>query len=280
LAIRLREQWQYSDEQGDKTHECYFYMAEMELRVFRQSAQVSFFDADVKLRMSPGAYWRVLQNAAAGHASILSAATEELRKSGQTWMLSKMRVDVDRHLMLGESLSVETWPSTRIKGARAYRDYVLKDGNGEICARASSLWVIVDLASRRPVRIPDAIVALCADPGYLIPAVEESWLLPPVGEVSTSTFRACWSDADQNEHVNNVAMVRWAVDAMPLAFLEQHEVVSIEAHYRAEVSIGAEVLVQTHEENGVVKQAVLNEGVMAALVHSTWRRSDAAPVAP
>ena len=255
-------------------------MAGMELRVFRHSATVSFFDADAKLRLAPAAYWRILQNAAAGHAAALSAATEELRKSGQTWMLSKMRLDVDRHPVLGDHLEVETWPSTRIKGARAYRDYVLKDAGGEVRARSSSLWVIVDLASRRPVRIPDSIVSLCIDPGYDIPPLEDGWLGLPEGDLTHTGFRACWSDADQNEHVNNVVMVRWAVDALPLDFLETHELVWVEAHYKAEVSIGEEVQVLTAREDGIIRQSIVKGDTVVALVHSGWRRSDPSPVTP
>lgn len=255
-------------------------MAEMELRVYRQNSQVTYFDADVRLRMSPMAYWRTFQNAAAAHAALLSAATEELRKAGQTWMLSKMKLVVDRHPMLGESLMVETWPSTRIKGARAYRDFVLKDAGGQVCARASSLWVIVDLAMRRPMRIPDSIAALSMDPGYEIPALTEGWLEAPGGEVSRVCFRACWSDADQNEHVNNVVMLRWGVDALPLPFLETHEIVSAETHYRAEVNVGDEVSVLTSIAGTNVRQAVYKDDLLVALLESEWKISNPSPVAP
>ncbi len=249
-------------------------MSAMEVKVFRLRATVGFFEADVKLRMAPAAYWRILQNAAAGHAALLSAATEELRRGGQTWMLSKMRLDVMRHPSLGETVEVETWPSTRIKGARAYRDFVLRDESGEICATASSLWVIVDLASRRPVRIPEAIVALCHDPGYLIPPMEEGWLTGPEQVQGETEFTSYWSDADQNEHVNNVTMVRWAVDALPLEYLELHEVVSVEAQYRAEVKVGEVVRVRRERVGDLVRQEVLNEaGVAVALVHTRWRVS-------
>ncbi|MBM3762035.1 MAG: hypothetical protein FJW36_17530 [Acidobacteria bacterium] len=255
-------------------------MAGMQLSVFQQTSQVSFFDADVRLRMSPVAYWRVLQNAAAGHAALLSAATENLRKSGQTWMLSKMRVDIDRHPLLGESLTVETWPSTRIKGARAYRDYVLKDSKGELCARATSLWVIVDLATRKPVRIPDNIVALCIDPGYPIPSLEDGSLAPPSQPTSSTNFTAYWSDADQNEHVNNLAMVRWAVDSLPLLHLEANDLVSLEAHYRAEVSIGDQLQVDTAIDGDNIQQVIRKGETIVALVHSCWRSSDSSSVAP
>ena len=255
-------------------------MTGMELRVFRQTGQVGFFEADVKLRMSPAAYWRILQNAAGAHAALLSAATEELRRSGQTWMLSKMRVDIHRHVLLGEDILVETWPSTKIKGARAYRDFVLKDAAGQICASASSLWVIVDLSSRKPVRIPESIIALCHDPGYTIPTLEEATLTRPEAASLEQNYRAYWSDADQNEHVNNVVMIRWAIDALPLSFLETHELASAEALDRAEVSIGDEVLLRT-ETNGLkLKQEIVKQGTLVAVVHSAWRPSNPALVAP
>jgi len=254
-------------------------MVGMDLRIFHQDVQIGFFDADVKLRVSPTAYWRILQNAAAGHAALLSAATEELRKAGQTWMLSKLRLEVTRHPLLGESIHVETWPSTKIKGARAYRDFVLKDDASNICASASSLWVIVDLATRRPVRIPDAIVSLCHDPGYVIPAITDSWLEAPAPALKT-VFTAYWSDADQNEHVNNVAMVRWAIDALPVSFLETNQLVWAEAHYRAEVAIGDQVEVDSEIAAMSVKQAITKHGTIVAIVHSGWCSSDPSTIAP
>jgi acyl-ACP thioesterase len=150
----------------------------------------------------------------------------------------------------------------------------MRDERGEICATASSLWVIVDLASRRPVRIPEAIVALCHDPGYVIPPMEEGWLAGPEQVQGEAEFKSYWSDADQNEHVNNVTMVRWAVDGLPLEFLEQHEVMSVEAQYRAEVRVGEVVRVRRERVGDLVRQEVLNElGVVVALVHTRWRES-------
>ncbi|MFN7545632.1 MAG: acyl-[acyl-carrier-protein] thioesterase [Acidobacteriota bacterium] len=251
----------------------------MSISVFSQPAIVGFFDADPALRLAPTAYWRIFQNAAAGHASLLSAATEELRKSGQTWMLSQMRLEVSRHPRLGDSIVVETWPSTRIKGARAYRDYVLKSERGEVLARGASLWVIVDLATRRPVRIPDSLAALSVDPGYEIPALTGA-LAMPTGEASSAHFRAVWSDADQNEHVNNVALLRWSVDALPLQFLERSVLVSAEAQYRAEVSVGEQVQVKTSLADNTATQSIHSGERLVGLVCSRWRSLDAPPVAP
>lgn len=255
-------------------------MTAMDLRVFRQNAKVGYFEADVKLRMSAPAYLRLLQNAAGAHAALLSAATEELRRSGQTWMLSKMRLDIHRHVLLGENLTVETWPSKKMKGPRGYRDFVLKDSAGLICASAGSLWVIVDLASRKPVRIPESIVALGCDPGYPIPPLAESTLARTQAPTLEQNYQAYWSDADQNEHVNNVTIIRWAIDALPLSFLETHELAWAEAHYRAEVGIGETVTLRTEFDGLNLRQEVLKRDTLVALIHSAWRASDPPLVAP
>lgn len=240
--------------------------------VFRLPARAGYFDVDPRLRYTATAYWRTLQNAAAGHAAALGVATEDLRKQGQTWMLSRMIVEVDRAPVLDEELLVETWPSTKLRGVRAVRDFALKNAAGEILARASSLWVIVDLATRRPLRVPDAIVNLRTDPGYPIPSFQDS--LPAPTADAKRVFQAEWSDADQNEHVNNVSYARWAVDALPKDFLEAHDLQSIELHYQRELMVGDSVEARSAIEGATARISLhAPTGDTAACAEMRWRRA-------
>jgi acyl-ACP thioesterase len=248
-----------------------FWHTGMPVSVFAQTSAVGFFDVDPLLRFSPPAYWRILQNAAAAHANELGAATEQLRREGQTWMLSRMVLEVDRHPSLGDALTVETWPSTLLRGVRAVRDFAVKDSAGDLVARASSLWVIVDLATRRPQRVPEAIAALRTDPGYPIPAFTPT-LEAVVAPDSRRHFTAEWSDCDQNEHVNNVSYVRWAVDALPRALLESHSLHSIEVHYLREIALGATVALETERKDAEARQSLyLATGEVAAAFCHRWR---------
>lgn len=245
----------------------------MESSVFRQAVRAGFFDVDPRLRYAATAYWRSLQNAAAGHAAALGVATEDLRRQGQTWMLSRMIVQVDRAPLLGEELIVETWPSTKLRGVRAVRDFALKNAQGEVLARSSSLWVIVDLATRRPQRVPEAIVQLRTDPGYAMPEFQDALALPETGEARR--FQAEWSDADQNEHVNNVSYARWAVDALPRAFLEEHELESIEMHYLRELMVGDTVEARWEIDGQRSRVALLApDGQVAGAAEMRWRRGE------
>ncbi len=239
--------------------------------VFRVESRVSYFDVDPRLRYTPTAYWRTLQDAAAGHATALDMATEQLRRQGQTWMLSRMIVEIDRAPLLGESFVVETWPSTKLRGVRAVRDFAMTTPQGETLARASSLWVIVDLNTRRPLRVPDEIVQLRTDPGYLIPSFRDAI---PVSIETTRTFQAEWSDADQNEHVNNVSYVRWVIDAHPRNFLETHELHSIELHYLRELAVGDAVTASFQSDAGTSAVTLFApDGAPAATAALHWRRA-------
>jgi acyl-ACP thioesterase len=245
-------------------------MSSMEVRLHRQSTRLGYFDFDPALRPTALAWWRILQDAAAAHATVLSAATEELRKGGYTWMLSKMAVEIHATPHIGDSLAIETWPSTKLKGARAFRDFRATNDQGELVATGASLWVMVDLASRRPVRVPDAIVALRTDPGYPVPELTNHIDSPENPE--PQHFRACWSDCDQNEHVNNAAIVRWAVDALPKSFLETHVLARIEAHYLAEIQLGDAVQVHSAINDTTIHQELITTKT-AARVLSHWRKA-------
>lgn len=240
----------------------------MDLKIYREAGRVGFFDVDPHLRVAPTYLWRVFQTAAGEHARRLGVATEMLRENGQTWMLSKMRVVVDRALTIGDEWTVETWPSTKIRGARALRDFALKDTNGDVVARAASLWVIVDLGTRRLLRVPDAILNLQTDPGYVIPELSDR-LEAEEGASGGKEFRAEWSDCDQNEHVNNVPFVRWAVDSLPAEVLEKREFCDVEVHYQREVAMGEVVRVSGERIVSIAK----GDGTVAALAKFGWREN-------
>ena len=64
------------------------------------------------------------------------------------------------------------------------------------------------------------------------------------------------------------------MDALPLEFLERHEVVSVEAQYRTEVKIGEVIRVKRDLAGGLVRQELRNHaGAVVALVHTRWREA-------
>jgi acyl-CoA thioester hydrolase len=72
------------------------------------------------------------------------------------WVVARHEIDYRKPLHLGETATARTWVGTP-QGARFDR-HVLIEGPEGVCARARSEWVLLDAATRRPVRIRDEVL--------------------------------------------------------------------------------------------------------------------------
>ena len=78
-------------------------------------------------------------------------------QSRWTWVVLRHEIDYRRPLLPSEKATARTWVGAR-SGPRFVR-YVRIDGpDGEVCAQAVSVWCLIDLATRRPTRVPDTLV--------------------------------------------------------------------------------------------------------------------------
>ena len=95
----------------------------------------------------------LLQEAAGEHARAADREGFPLPNGGRsTWVLARLRLQLHRRPRMRERVEVETWPSD-LDGLRATRDFRLS-ADGEPLAVATSTWFLMDVARRRPVRLP------------------------------------------------------------------------------------------------------------------------------
>ena len=124
----------------------------------------------------------------------------------------------------------------------------LKDAAGEVLGVGSSEWMLIDLTSRRPVRIPQAVFD-AADPADVPVLGAEPFTrfkFPSAGGAASAkpaSFRAQKSHIDLNGHVNNVHYVEWMLEPSKSACPDELEIV-----FRSETLAGDEVLVETAVE--------------------------------
>ena len=117
------------------------------------------YDLDAAGRVGLGAMCRYLQEAASNHAAALDVALERLGPLGLAWVLGRLHLRLERVPLWGEEIRVETWPSGR-DALRATRDFLLLTESGEVFARATTAWSLVDFSRRRPVRLPDFVLEI------------------------------------------------------------------------------------------------------------------------
>jgi medium-chain acyl-[acyl-carrier-protein] hydrolase len=202
-----------------------------------------------------------LQEAAVRHAVELGVARGQMA-SHLTWMLSRLRLEMARWPRWGDEVVVRTWPSG-IERLFALRDFELAAGWGA----ATSAWLVVDVAKRRPVRVPEEVQALRpVDPKRVLEGFAE------IPEAESARYEASfpvrWTECDMNGHANQASYVGWAVDVLPDAFLAAHRPASLEIAFRAAARPGDVVVARADGELHSLRRAA--DGKELARLRIRW----------
>lgn len=211
--------------------------------VFREPHRIRGAEADGSGRLSPRAACELMQEAAARHASALGVGYDELVARGLAWVLVQWTLSVTRWPLWREDVLVETWPCDRTERTAA-RDFLLLDGGGSELARAESVWLILDLEKRRPVRLPEEVRTIRPPRGPLGAGTELARLFPPEPVEEALDLPVRWADLDLNGHVSNVAYVDWVLESVPRDLLRDGRLRSLALSFRSEARDGARVRVE------------------------------------
>lgn len=169
-------------------------------------ASVTYGDVDRREVLLLPRLFKLLQEGAITHANQFGTGTEALIKRGETWVLNRIAVTVERYPGYEEALRLETW-SSGIKGFKGYRDFRVYDAQKQLVISASSLWVYVNVVTKSVVRVPRDLAAafpVCTE-GVSHPELEAWEFEPPAAGARVVPVSLRYSDFDVNEHVNNAA---------------------------------------------------------------------------
>ncbi|KAE8677157.1 Palmitoyl-acyl carrier protein thioesterase [Hibiscus syriacus] len=214
--------------------------------VFRQSFSIRSYEIGADRTASIETVMNHLQETALNHVRSVGmlgdgfGSTPEMCKKNLIWVVTRMQIVVDRYPTWGDVVQVDTWVSASGKNCTR-RDWVIRDiKTGEILARASSIWVMMNKLTRRLSKIPEE-VRREIEPYFMNsdPVVaEDSRKLMKLDDSSAELVRKGLtprrSDLDVNQHVNNVKYIGWILESGPLPMLESHELSSMTLEYRRE----------------------------------------------
>jgi len=202
--------------------------------VWQERFPIRFGAIDRSDRLTLNAIFQYFQEAAISHAENLGVGREDMTRTGQIWILSRMSVQVNRRPKYCETITVSSWP----RGAEklfVLRDYEIRDSEGNPAVQARSGWIVIDLEKRRPLR-PNAVIeimpqnegrdALTSGPVGL--AVRDNLL--KIGE-----RKALYADVDYNGHVNNTRYIQWLEDALNSDVLEKADRMRFDINYLSEI---------------------------------------------
>lgn len=207
----------------------------------RETFPVHTYEADAFGTLAVPALAGYLQEIAGLHAGALGVGIETLMDAGLTWVLARERIEMARPMRLGEALEIATWPSG-IERLAARREFEVRVG-GEIAARATTVWYVLDVATRKPVR-PERVLdaRFPREPTPHLVALEAG-KLPDLGHWELQKrFHVRYEDIDRNQHVTNATYLAWALEAVPRDVWLSSRPAVVEARFIAECAWGSAIL--------------------------------------
>jgi len=238
--------------------------------------RVRSYETDQQGRLQAPILCKWLEEAAVGHAKILDVAVETLFEHGVAWVLSRLQMTMGRWPASGEEIVVETWPEA---ASRLFteRRFEIFDASGNRIGAVSTLWLVLDLVRRRPIRLPPLVMDRLAaiDIGTELTDFTDLEALETVQNELAYTVRR--SDLDLADHVNNTSYVEWAVEAVRDEVWGTHDLAQLEIQYLSECHHGQTILSRSHlvdhdEEINVYHQLVRKEDdTEVARALTRWR---------
>ena len=203
--------------------------------------EVDHVDFNGSLKLS--SLFTYFQDIAGLHSENLNMGMETLYENHNVlWVLARIRVDIIRYPLLNEEIIIDTWPQEPDRVGFA-SDFLARDIQGNILAKAVSTWVIIDVNTRRLKKTKSVYT------GYP-PTVKERAIncklgnLKPRGPLEMVYKRTVrYSDIDVNKHLNNSKYVDFIMDCFSLKDHEKYSIKSIEVNYSKEALPGDSIII-------------------------------------
>ena len=213
-------------------------------------------ETDFRDRIHLQTLFSMLQEAASLNANVYDLGAERLDPMNMCWLLLRVSVRMKRMPAWMDTIHVETWS----RGAdKIYfmRDFIIRDDSGEELGAASSVWIVVDRDSHRPVRPTNLLeyAKVASDPQRVFEdfdppklSAKRAFGNPEDCEShSTVTKRADYSEIDRNHHVNNTRYVAWCLDTFYKDKTSWRTVTGIDINYFSEIHFGSKIYLHLDE---------------------------------
>ncbi len=188
----------------------------------------------------------LLQLAASEHAEEIGFGYREMLKIKQSWVLSRMLIEVDALPRYMEKITIRTWIQ-EFTGTRSLRNFEVIQ-HDKVLVRASSLWVVFNMATRRADHIAiktdyDHVLGDRYSTREQVAKIDGNIDFEKIAEHQIKL-----SDLDIVNHANNVKYMEWCFDAMNPKEVLDGSIKSLEMNFLKELKFGEVVDINKSEE--------------------------------
>ena len=235
---------------------------------------IHYYEVDIHKRVLITSIIDYLGDMAMYQSEIFGVGIEYLKENKMAWVLYKWDITMETYPSLNETIKVRTFAYS-FRKFFAYRKHEIFDAQGNKIGYANSVWILINLDRRRPIRITKNMFETYGiDESNNTPIEIED--IKPINTLDNErSFQVRYSDIDTNMHVNNVKYAAWALETVPKDIVLNKQLKNIKVTYIKETTYGETIKVSTEvirEENEIIcRHNIINEeGIELTLLETTW----------
>ncbi len=224
------------------------FTAGVKKKIWKESYNIRTYETDAAGNLSVISLCHLMQDAAEKNAFALGLAIQDLLSDDMTWVLSRMTLKIHTYPGWQDQIHIYTWPSG-IKKLFALRDFLITDQDNHSLGSAVSAWLIINIKTRRPVRMKPFIEKLnILEAEHVLPNGLDK--LPQIEQYThEQCFRVRHRDIDLNQHVNNVSYIEWVLESIPGTVPETKVLKELEINFQGEAHFGDYVFSRCQPQN-------------------------------
>lgn len=203
--------------------------------IYSKEWEIYFSQCDPTAKIKLTELANLFQLTASEHASKGGLGFQDLQVNKQSWVMNRIRIEIDDLPCWNDIIEVETWIEI-LKGAKSIRDFsIIK--NDKRLINATSLWAVFNTEKRRPdiLQLDSSHIERFPDRK---PTQKENIILEKEFEASfIKTYKVKFSDLDIVNHVNNTKYLEWCLDTINPEILLNHQIKAIEMNFLKELNL-------------------------------------------
>lgn len=229
------------------------------------------YEGDKNSNLRLVALFNIFQDIADEHAEELGFGLTFCLNRKFAWVGSRYHIKINRFPKIHEKIKITTWPADEQKFG-AIRDFSVTDKFDNEIIVGSSLWILIDVARRRPLLIRDNLPEWTPHKERAL-NTEFPKISEVSGEVESIPFKIRYDDIDINNHVNNAIYPLWASESVDIDFHNEHTIEELEIEFKKEGFLGEQIVVQTKMDNNISTHSIKCEedGRELSRVKIAWK---------
>jgi acyl-ACP thioesterase len=236
--------------------------------VFEKKWGINFTLCDPSGKLKYPDLCNLLQLTAAEHAELGGISFTDMQVHNQAWVLSRMRVEIDKIPRWRDEISIKTWIVSleNSRSIRAMEVYL----NGNKIIGVESFWAVFNTQSRRPENLTLPHEHFEKFQHYRGTSQPFCKIEIPISAELVAKRKVQWSDLDIVNHVNNVKYLEWCLDADSKMLQQNKGIRVLELNFLSELNLQDEVHIHLLETLNQHSFSVLKDNKVCYLAQIEW----------